>query len=298
VLLTAVKSCASNTRPRRAPCARIARRVASRPPCPPKLGNLKVRRVSRISFANGEHSQMRLIRSVARRMLDAFGYRILPTAKADSEGLPPDYSPQMVELFRAVEPFTMTSPERIGSLVNAVEYVVHNRIAGEIVECGVWRGGSMMAVAHTLTRLRHTKKDLLLFDTFEGMPPPGAVDRDLRGNAAADLMGTQDRSTSWMWGVAQLDEVRSNMHSTQYELRIRSRWRLLNKSRSSGWIQIGTSQPNMSSCTSSPNSQSAVFSLSTTTGTGKARGEPLTSTSMSTNSESSSAGSITQAESR
>jgi O-methyltransferase len=159
---------------------------------------------------------MRLIRSVARRMLDAFGYRILPTAKADSEGLPPDYSPQMVELFRAVEPFTMTSPERIGSLVNAVEYVVHNRIAGEIVECGVWRGGSMMAVAHTLTRLRHTKKDLLLFDTFEGMPPPGAVDRDLRGNAAADLMGTQDRSTSWMWGVAQLDEVRSNMHSTQY----------------------------------------------------------------------------------
>ena|SRR5207249_8442679 len=143
---------------------------------------------------------MRLIRGVARRMLDAFGYRILPTAKANSQGLPPDFSPQMVELFRAIQPFTMTSPERVGSLVNAVEYVVHNGIAGEIVECGVWRGGSMMAVAHTLTRLRHTKKDLLLFDTFDGMPPPGVVDQDLSGNAAADLMRTQDHSTSLMWG--------------------------------------------------------------------------------------------------
>jgi hypothetical protein len=74
----------------------------------------------------------------------------------------------------------------------------------------------MMAVAHTLTRLGHTDKDLLLFDTFDGMPPAEAVDRDLQGNAAADLMRTQDRATSSVWAVAQLDEVRTNMHSTHY----------------------------------------------------------------------------------
>ena len=39
------------------------------------------------------------------------------------------------------------------ALILAVEYVVAGELAGDIVECGVWRGGSMMAVARTLLAL-------------------------------------------------------------------------------------------------------------------------------------------------
>ena len=49
-----------------------------------------------------------------------------------------------------VRPFTMTSPERIMALRAAVAHVCRHAIPGAIVECGVWRGGSMMAAALTL----------------------------------------------------------------------------------------------------------------------------------------------------
>src|SRR5262245_48361513 len=80
-----------------------------------------------------------------------------------------DFSPELLSTIRQVEPFTMTTPDRIASLVNAVEYIEHNEIPGDIVECGVWKGGSMMAVALTLLKLRKFR-NLHLFDTFEGMP--------------------------------------------------------------------------------------------------------------------------------
>ena len=66
----------------------------------------------------------------------------------------------------------MTSPRRIAALCDGVEHVVSARVPGALVECGVWKGGSMMAAALTLLRLGVSDRDLYLFDTFQGMPPP------------------------------------------------------------------------------------------------------------------------------
>jgi hypothetical protein len=110
----------------------------------------------------------------------------------------------------------MTSPERLNALVHAVEYVLRAEVPGAIVECGVWRGGSMMAIAHTLLRLGRTERMLFLFDTFSGMPPPSDVDRDHHGNAATALMAAQDPATSFVWAIASLDEVRRNLESVPY----------------------------------------------------------------------------------
>ena len=44
----------------------------------------------------------------------------------------------------------MTGPEKGYYLHQAVRYVTAHQIPGAIVECGVWRGGSMLTVAHTL----------------------------------------------------------------------------------------------------------------------------------------------------
>ena len=65
----------------------------------------------------------------------------------------------------------MTSDQRVAALCDAVRYVVTNRIPGDIVECGVWKGGSMMAVARTLLDLGDGTRELHLFDTFEGFDP-------------------------------------------------------------------------------------------------------------------------------
>ena len=39
---------------------------------------------------------------------------------------------------------TMTSAERINGLYEALESIHQNKIAGDIVECGVWRGGNII----------------------------------------------------------------------------------------------------------------------------------------------------------
>ena len=69
------------------------------------------------------------------------------------------------------------------------------RSPGALVECGVWRGGSMMAVALTLLRLGVTDRDLYLFDTFEGMTEPGEEDVRRSGERAADMLAGSSRDS-------------------------------------------------------------------------------------------------------
>jgi len=129
--------------------------------------------------------------------------------------VPQDFSAVDAELLREVQPFTMTSQERVFHLARAVEYVIRNRLSGSIVECGVWRGGSMMCVALTLLRLGVTDVDLYLFDTFEGMPEPEALDRRHDGRPASQVLAESSRD-SWNWAYAGLDEVRQNLRRTGY----------------------------------------------------------------------------------
>jgi len=103
-------------------------------------------------------------------------------------GFPPDFESSDIEIIRAVEPYTMTSTERIHALVHAVRHIVRNRIAGDMVECGVWKGGSVMAMALTLLQLGERGRSLYLFDTFSGMTAPSDVDVDYQGQQARVIL--------------------------------------------------------------------------------------------------------------
>jgi len=129
--------------------------------------------------------------------------------------LPDDFTDADAELWRRIVPYTMTTPGKVHALARAVEYVVARRIPGAFVECGVWRGGSMMAVALTLLRLGVTDRDLYLFDTFEGMPEPGEEDVKQGGEPASDVLARLDRSSAH-WAIASIDEVREALFSVGY----------------------------------------------------------------------------------
>ncbi len=126
--------------------------------------------------------------------------------------------PAIAQTVREVLPFTMTSPARVAALCEAVEYVVRNRVPGGIVECGVWKGGSMMAVARTLVRLGDPGRELYLFDTFEGMTAPTEKDIAITGESAAQLMAREDRrDPRSVWCVSPLEEVRQAVLGTGYD---------------------------------------------------------------------------------
>lgn len=111
----------------------------------------------------------------------------------------------------------MTSPERMFALYEAVRYVSRAGIGGDVVECGVWRGGSSMLAALTCLELSDVRT-LWLYDTFAGMTEPGAEDVKWSGESAAAELAAEDRAAgAWStWAYATLDDVRANMAGTGY----------------------------------------------------------------------------------
>ncbi|MGQ0683677.1 TylF/MycF/NovP-related O-methyltransferase [Bradyrhizobium sp.] len=129
-----------------------------------------------------------------------------------------DTEPEFRALAEQVRAFTMTSFERMYALYKAVDFIEQAGIPGSIVECGVWRGGSMMVVAHRLLALGRCDRDLYLFDTYEGLPRPDEVkDVDVWGNRAIDgWLPRQTGDESSHWAEASLEEVHANLLSTGY----------------------------------------------------------------------------------
>ncbi len=93
-------------------------------------------------------------------------------------------------------------------LRRAVEYVVAARLPGVMVECGVWKGGSMMAIAESLLACGVRDRDLYLFDTFQGMTEPTVDDPAWTHEAWRQHTGG--------WNVAPLKLVQANLTSTGY----------------------------------------------------------------------------------
>jgi hypothetical protein len=150
------------------------------------------------------------MKELARRVLRALGFDLVPTA------FPPDMDSQFERIAARCTPFTMTPRERLFGLYQAVRYVTAAHIPGDIVECGVWRGGSCMAAALTLMDLGSTARDVYLYDTFAGMTRPGEFDVDPRSASALAAWERSQRGDVNTWCYASLDEVRSNLLSTGY----------------------------------------------------------------------------------
>jgi O-methyltransferase len=130
---------------------------------------------------------------------------------------PVDFTEEDIALCDWVGEYTMTSPEKIVGLANAVRYISSRRIPGDIVECGVWRGGSAMVMGRVLAERNDTQRMMHLFDTFAGMTTPGPKDRRYDGTTADVLLDRdQDRAASGYWCIADQDDVRRNLGRCGY----------------------------------------------------------------------------------
>ncbi|MBI2806738.1 MAG: class I SAM-dependent methyltransferase [Planctomycetes bacterium] len=123
---------------------------------------------------------------------------------------------QQAAIWWKVKPYTMTSPERVVALCQSIAYLEEKKIPGAIVECGVWKGGSMMAAALALQALASTHRDLYLYDTFTGMPEPGLIDVDWQGRPARELMRGKTREGDMIRATCSLAEVKQGMMLTSY----------------------------------------------------------------------------------
>jgi O-methyltransferase len=159
----------------------------------------------------------RLIKSSLRRA----GYDLAPIQSSQSSReRNPDVTDREWDIWSRVAPFTMLSMERVLANVRAVDYVVSRGIPGDIVECGVWRGGSSMAMMLAL-ETNHSRS-VWMYDTYAGMTDATEADLSNTGVSAAELLAAAKQyeipERSLVLAFASLEDVRKNMQATGYPL--------------------------------------------------------------------------------
>ncbi|HKN06113.1 MAG TPA: TylF/MycF/NovP-related O-methyltransferase [Thermoplasmata archaeon] len=129
----------------------------------------------------------------------------------------PGVEDEFVPIYEKCREFTGTSWERLYALYKSVKYVIDSGVPGDLVECGVWRGGSVMMIAYTLLAADVKDRSVFLYDTFEGMSKPTTEDADSTSRTPAEIRWRAEaRETGNAWASASLAEVKRNVYSTGY----------------------------------------------------------------------------------
>jgi O-methyltransferase len=91
---------------------------------------------------------------------------------------------------------TMIGMQRLTSLQHCVETVLEDDIPGDLVECGVWRGGASILMRAVLAVHGDRKRTVWLADSFEGVPPPDPrhykADKGIKLHRAAAVLAVSE----------------------------------------------------------------------------------------------------------
>ena len=81
-------------------------------------------------------------------------------------------------ILQLIPKYTKVSVKRLINLYRLVQKINKLNLPGDIVECGVWNGGSaaIMGVADRDATTSSKVRKLWLFDSFRGLPPPSNKD--------------------------------------------------------------------------------------------------------------------------
>jgi O-methyltransferase len=101
------------------------------------------------------------MQELIRKVVGAFGFNLVK--RSDSKPLK--------KIYQRYKGHTMIRSYDYCENLAIVENHVRN-IEGDVIECGVWRGGMIAGIAELLGKTRH----YYLFDSFEGLPDAQEID--------------------------------------------------------------------------------------------------------------------------
>lgn len=109
---------------------------------------------------------------------------------------------QAIEVARR---YSKASTERLWAMAHALAKIEINFVLGDVVECGVWRGGHLI-MARKLTPHRRCWG----YDTFTGMTRPTMLDEHRSGNDRLHALTRwkASKADGLKWNAASVDEVR------------------------------------------------------------------------------------------
>jgi len=159
------------------------------------------------------------MKRILQRMLKKINYTTHSSLVDGSyQPIPKDMDEEFKDIYNKCRYYTMTSMERMYALYKSVEYIINAEIPGDFVECGVWKGGSSMIMAHTLQKIGDLSRNIYLYDTFEGMVKPTEKDIKISDSMPAIEKWEKIGRDSNKWAFSSIEDVRKNMMSTGYPL--------------------------------------------------------------------------------
>lgn len=183
--------------------------AANRTPFAPEPEDVTVatRLIARLPGQRRRSTYLRLLRLRAR--VEARRPHAQASTSIEAAQPPVTSSASVEDLDRIAEcrPFTMASDERLLATIDAVRHIVRCDVPGALVECGVWRGGSVLAMIRTLQELGVDDRDVWCFDTFTGMTAPGDEDVSRYSPPAAETWREASERGERAWGGWFDDDV-------------------------------------------------------------------------------------------
>ena len=123
-----------------------------------------------------------------------------------------DMDKEFLSIWNHVRPYTLISPERGWAFTEAIRHVCRKNIPGDIVECGVYKGGACLLASYILASQSNSdRRNIWLYDTFTGMVEPGDDDR-----IASSGQSLKDRHPEGWW-AAGVDDVKKNLKTSPLE---------------------------------------------------------------------------------
>lgn len=97
-------------------------------------------------------------------------------------------------LFHAVKPYTAVGVPRLEALYRLTSEIDRLCLDGDIVECGVWNGGTA-GIMGSVCEKSPFRRELWLFDSFQGLPQPKDLDGERAQTRAGAMVGDPAKVT-------------------------------------------------------------------------------------------------------
>ena len=118
----------------------------------------------------------------------------------------PEIDQENKDLIEFIGDYSLTPLIRRWTLIKSLHYINKNKMIGDIVECGIWRGGNLFLAKKIQDKYyNEIKRKFYGFDTFEGMTEPSVHDGEKINEIYQSF---KDKNEPWT--KASLDDVKNS----------------------------------------------------------------------------------------
>jgi len=150
------------------------------------------------------------MKKIIKKILNNFNFEVVSKNSwyKRQENYVSEIEDSELDILKKIKDFSMCSIPNHWAIIQSIKYINENKIEGDLVESGVYKGGNLILMNYLNDKLNLSKK-IFAYDTFEGMPEENKkIDYDLTNKSASE---TRKQYNNKEWCYASLNLVKENL---------------------------------------------------------------------------------------